>query len=106
MLLLVWACSFSWVRGMAEAPQGLRIALATDGCPQGACEALRVALHREGADVEMLAEHPLKHALEASSVDAVVFPDAPRLSPIIAPAYFAFAKRGGHLVLLGGMSPT
>lgn len=89
---------------ITAAAAALRVAVAEDGSSPAVCAALLRALKTAGMDATPLGNAALAK-LSAESYDAVVLPNAPALPAGAAPAYFAFAKAGGHIVVLGGRPP-
>jgi hypothetical protein len=95
----------------ASSPNGggggapLRVAVASDGCAPTVCAALLPALQAAGMAPTKLDGAALA-ALTIGVFDVLVLPNAPvQLTAGAAPAYFAFAKAGGHIAVLGGRPP-
>jgi hypothetical protein len=71
-------------------------------CP--VCDALLQALRAAAFNATEVTFAELAEVTRAS-YDVLVLPHAPSLPAAAAPAYWQFAKAGGHLVLLGGRPP-
>lgn len=81
---------------------GIRVAVASSGCPPSVCAALLPALEHGGMAPTTLDGAALAKLTKAD-YDVLVLTSAPlQLTAEVAPAYFSFAQAGGHLVVLGG----
>ena len=81
-----------------------RVAVAVAGCPAAVLTELLRAFRGQGLTATQVTDEEFA-SLSNESYDVLVLPHAPSLPAAAAPAYFAFAKGGGHLVLLGGRPP-
>ena len=102
--ILLAVLALFWCPAETTAAAALRVAVAGDACPPSVCAALLPALTAAGMKPTSIDDAALAK-LSKASFDVLLLPNAPTLPAAAAPAYFAFAKAGGHLVLLGGRPP-
>ncbi len=105
LLSTIALCFSDSCAATAAAPAAqLRVAVSGDDCPKPVCAALLGAL--VNADlVPTQIDNVALAKLSKTDYDVLVLPNAPAFPAEAAPAYFSFAKAGGHIAVLGGRPP-
>lgn len=88
----------------AAAAAQLRVAVSGDDCPKPVCAALLGAFVKAGLLPTQIDSVALAK-LSKTDYDVLVLPNAPAFAAEAAPAYYNFAKAGGHIAVLGGRPP-